>query len=395
MKLLSSYIKEMKIAARGYYFYIELVFAIILLMILLFGVDSESVSKKREFLFYNMAPEVKDSMIQKDINEGKLKLVEPTEFKMKEIEFDVTSRETGEVTKYKLEEKLFNLETYELYDTNTGKLDRTLFLVNNEVDMIRLSFQEKSLGITIITNGLKEPSYRYYLQGYETEKLINLILIIHNETTDVLEDSFNSQVVRKLSDIQTLNIKETLVPIFVVFMGSLMGFFIVVAYIFLDKTEGVIKAFVVTPSPVWKYMLSKTMVIITTVCISSSIITIPIMGLQPNYLLFYLLIIISTFTFSSLGLLLSSFFDSIQKAFVALYFIMIAMMLPVFSYVIPSFDPVWLRVLPTYPMLQGIKEIIMVDTDTVYVLTYSGILLTVGILLFLLANYRFKKTLTV
>jgi hypothetical protein len=35
MKLWSSYIKEMKIAARGFYFYIELFMAVVLLIILL------------------------------------------------------------------------------------------------------------------------------------------------------------------------------------------------------------------------------------------------------------------------------------------------------------------------------------------------------------------------
>jgi hypothetical protein len=178
-------------------------------------------------------------------------------------------------------------------------------------------------------------------------------------------------------------------------MGSLMGFFIVMAYIFLDKSEGVIKAFAVTPSSVWKYLLSKTMVITTTVIITSSIITMPVMRLQPNYMLFYLLLILSTFAFSSLGLLVSSFFDSISKAFGVLYVFMIALMLPAFSYFIPSFDPLWLRFFPTYPLLQGMKEVIMVDTDVVYVMTYSAIFASGGLFIFLLANYRFKKTLTV
>ncbi len=74
---------------------------------------------------------------------------------------------------------------------------------------------------------------------------------------------------------------------------------------------------------------------------------------------------------------------------------MIALMIPAFSYFIPSFDPVWLRFFPTYPMLQGFKEIIMVNTDVGYVLAYSGVFLVSGLILFLLANIRFKKTLTV
>ena len=41
------------------------------------------------------------------------------------------------------------------------------------------------------------------------------------------------------------------------------------------------------------------------------------------------------------------------------------------------------------------KEILMVGTDTVYVLASSAVFLAGGFLLFILANYRFKKTLTV
>jgi hypothetical protein len=44
-------------------------------------------------------------------------------------------------------------------------------------------------------------------------------------------------------------------------------------------------------------------------------------------------------------------------------------------------------------MLQGFKEILL-NGDVGYVLTYSFAFLTGGLLLFVLANIRFKKTLT-
>ncbi len=99
----------------------------------------------------------------------------------------------------------------------------------------------------------------------------------------------------------------------------------------------------------------------------------------------------STFAFAALGLLIASFFNSMQKAFGALYGGMMVMMLPALSYYIPSFDPVWMRYLPTHPLLQAFKEIIMVDGDTSYVLLQCGIFLVAGILIFFIANKRFKK----
>lgn len=395
MKLLSSYIKEMKIAARGFYFYIEIFFAVILLAILIFAVNEKTVSKNKEFIYYDMPQKVVDAMIDKDIEEGRTKLVENTEFDMKAVEFEVTNEDTGITTEYSFEKETIELVTYENYDAKTGELNETIYIAENEDDMIRLSYTEKEIGASITMDDTGEFSYRYFIQGFETDRLKDLYLVIHNETSEVLGEAADNQAVRKLDSIETLNNKQNLVPVFVVFMGSMMGFFIVMAYIFLDKAEGVIRAFAVTPSSVWKYLLSKTMVIMTTVLVSSSIITIPIMKLQPNYLLFYLLLIITTFAFASLGLFVSSFFDSISKAFGILYVTMLAMMIPAFSYYVPSFDPLWLRFFPTYPMLQGFKEIIMVKTDVGYVLSYSAVFLAGGLILFLLANHRFKKTLTV
>ena len=116
----------------------------------------------------------------------------------------------------------------------------------------------------------------------------------------------------------------------------------------------------------------------TTVTFSSSVITIPVMGLQPNYLLFYPLLWISTFAFAALGLFIASFFDNMTKAFGVLFGGMMVMMLPALSYFIPSFDPVWMRYVPTYPLMQGFKEVMMVNGDAGYVLTQCGIFLAGG-----------------
>ena len=395
MKLLSSYFKELKIAARGFYFYIEVFMAVLILVILLVAVDENPTSNVKEFLYYDTSAEMKDYLIQEQIDEGKLVAAEPVEYKMKAASYEVKDKETGEVQSFTYDEETYRLAAYKALDSDTGKAVKTVYLAASEEEVIRLAWQEKLMGATIALDENSDVSYRYYIQGYETEKFENLLYVLHNVDPDTVEAAYNRQVVTRLGDTVTLNNRQNMVPIMIVFMGALMGFFIVMAYIFLDKDEGVIRAFVVTPSSVWKYLLSKTMVIMTTVLVSSSIIAIPIMGAQPNYLLFYTLLLVATFAFSALGLFVSSFFSSIVGAFGALYVFVIVLMLPAFSYFIPGFDPLWLRFFPTYPMLQGIKEALMVQPDVGYVLTYSCVFLAGGLALFLLANLRFKKTLTV
>ncbi len=395
MKLLSSYLKEMKIAARGFYFYIEIGMAVIILAVLLFAVSETSTSNSKQFVYNDMPKKIAEYQQDQSIKDGDARLASPTEFKLKPAEFEITNQETGETTAYDFDdEKILELETMEMLDSSTGELEETVYYVETEEDMIRLAYGESEIGATAAMNPRGKVSYTYYLQGYETDRLKSLLYISHSKSPGIINAKKDRQVVRTLGVMETLNNRENLVPLFVVFLGSLMGYFIVMSYIFYDKAEGVIRAFAVTPSAMWKYLITKIFVILTTVVVSSSFITIPVMGGQPNYLLFYIFLIITTFAMASLGLLVTSFFDTIGKAFGVMYAIMVALMIPAFSYYIPSFDPVWLRFLPTYPMLQGFKDILL-NGDAGYVLTYSLVFLAGGLALFALADIRFKKTLTV
>lgn len=394
MKLWSSYIKEMKIAGRGFYFYIEILVAIIMLFILLFLVKENPVSQQEEFLYYDMTPFMFNLMTRDELTGGQLRMADEKTFTLKPMAFELMNYETGEKVQYFFdEEKAISVKTMENIDPKTGQLLKTVYVTDTEEDMIRLTHQEKQLGATVKMNETGQFSYKYYLQGYETDRMINLLSLIHNDKSTILQSQVNRQQVRDLGTSKTLNNRENILPIFIAFAGSLMGIFIVMAYLFLDKDEGVIKAFAVTPSSVGVYLLSKTGVILTTVLISTSIITIPIMGFGVNYALLYLFLIVTTFAFAELGLLMSSFYDTIEKAFGSLFLIMITLMLPVFPYIIPGFDPVFLRFFPTYPILQGFKDILLNTTDISYVLTYSGLFLIAGLLLFWAAQSRIRKTL--
>ncbi|MFC2007936.1 ABC transporter permease [Chloroflexota bacterium] len=395
MKLLSNYLKEMKIAARGLYFYIEIIMAVILLAILLFAVSETSTGNHKQFIYNDMPDKIAEYIKDKSIEDGDARLADPTEFKLKPAEFEITNQETGETTAYDFDdEKILELETFELLDSSTGERDGTVYYVETEEDLIRLSREENEIGVTLVMDAHGKVANKYQLQGYETDRLKGFLYILSSESPGVIDAKKDRQVVRSLEVMETLNNRENLVPVFLVFAGSIMGFFIMLSYIFYDKTEGVIRAFAVTPSPMWKYLLTKIFVILSTVIVSSTIIAIPVMGGQPNYLLFYIYLLITTFAMASLGLFVASFFDSIAKAFGVMYAIMIMLMVPVFSYYIPRFDPLWLRFFPSYPMLQGFKDILL-NGDTTYVLTYSLVFLAGGLALFALADMRFKKTLTV
>lgn len=396
MKLLSSYMKEMKIASRGFYFYIEIFVALLLLGVIVFLVNPNPEGKVEEYLYYDMPEEVFEESLLKELEEGKLEWGKDREFELEESSFEIENQETSQTISYDFDgPKTVQANTLLAFERDSDKLAKTAYIFEEKEDALRLANQNEKLAASISIDEKGELSYQYYLQGYETDRYFNMLYMIHTYPEEELMAKMDQTKVRELNKKRIpLNNQEAIVPIFVVMAGSLMGIFIIMAYVFLDKDEGVIRAFAVSPSSLRKYLFTKIFVVLTSVVISASIVVIPIMKTQPNYLFFYLFLLVTSFAFSALGLFLSSFFDNISKAFGVLYTVMLALMLPVFSYYLPSFDPVWLRYFPTSLALEEMKVILMGEGEFLTVILYSLGFLLAGGLLFEWSNQRFKKTLT-
>ena len=370
MKLWYSFIKEMKLSSKNWYFYIELGMAVVLLLILLFVVPENFDTTGEEYLFLDL-PQVVRDRIREDLLEEDLDGVS----QLVDVEADNT------------------LYLAELFETEESEI----YLLDSLEALHAFSNSERVPTLHVWVNQDHQVVQTYYLQGYETQKLRNLLLVFQNNKAgmDVIEDHADKIVVRSLyQDAAPLSDRENIIPVFLTFNGSLMSLFIVAAYIFLDKDEGVIKAYAVTASSVWHYLLSKIGVIIVTSIVTTLIVTMPLMGLQPNYPAMLLFLITSGFFAASLGLYLTSFYKDIAQAFGALYIVIVILIMPNISYFTPSWDPGWVKVIPSYVMLQSFKEIISVNGNMLYVLLASLGFAVLGVEFFLLANDRFKKTLT-
>jgi len=370
MKLWYSFTKELNLSSKSWYFYIELGMAIVLLMVLLFVVPEDFDSKSEEYIYLDVPEIVKaryrDSLEDEDLDEL---------YQIIEVEAD---------------NKIFQAEFYETEESK-------IYILDSMEALNAFSSVERVPTVHIRVNEDNQIIHTYYLQGYETQKLKNLLLVFQNRKAgyDLIEDYSDNISVKSLNqNIEPLSDRESIIPVFLTFNGSLMSLFIIAAYIFLDKNEGIIKAYAVTASSVWHYLLSKTGVIIVTSIVTSLIITVPIMGLQANYFAMLLFIITSGFFAASLGLYITSFYKDIVQAFGVLYIVIVIMIMPNISYFTPSWDPDWIKIIPSYVMLQSFKEIISINGNITYVLVASLGFAVLGLDIFILANHRFKKTLT-
>lgn len=369
MKLYHSFKKELKLSSKSYYFYVEIFMALILLLLVLFVLPENFKSRTEEYIHLDLPAEVAESYYREmeSENEGI----------------------SGETVELKLKEKTVPA-TY--YETESEKI----YFVDSEETVRELAESEGKFGAVVYLDSENQLSYRYYMQGYESDKLKNLYRIIHNDVLSVeeLQTQLQSQEVRTIEEgREDLSDRDNMLPVFLTFNGSLMGLFIIASYIFLDRQEGVIQAYAVTPAPIWNYLLSKIGVIITTAFGFSFIILLPTVGLRPNYGMLIIFLICSGFFATSLGLVITSYYRDLMQSFGALYIVIMAMVIPNIAYFIPSWEPSWIKIIPTYYMLESFKEIILADGDMVYVLFTSVGFLGAGTILFAFANYRFKKTL--
>ena len=147
-------------------------------------------------------------------------------------------------------------------------------------DAIRLSYREHQNAARLYFDEAGRDCYDTYLQGNETQRLKNILYVMHNESLDTLLNQIDRQDVRYLESHELLNTRQNLIPLVVIMMNGVMGILIISAYIYIDKGEGVVKALAVTPMRRWQYLLSKITAVLLVSLVSSIVITVPVMGRQ-------------------------------------------------------------------------------------------------------------------
>jgi len=367
MKLLSSFKKEMVLATRSFYFYIELGVAVIILAVLLFAIPENAEIRSTEYIYFDMPQQTAEYALEA--------MLEGEEAAASETEVKVGDEAYGAA----------------LYATS----DTDIYLMRSEEAVEAIAKDRRQTGIVVgAEDGV--PQVTYYLQGYESQRLKNLLRVLNIMDISALEEKFDALDVREVqSDYVPLNNRQNMLAPLMMLNGSLMGMFIIAAYIFLDKGEGVIKAYAVTASPVSRYLMSKTMVLIVTSVVTGIVIAAPVMGGQANYPLLILLLITSGFFVAALGLLLSSFFRDMMKAFGVIFLVIVLFMVPGIAYMVPSWNPVWMNVIPSQHMVEGFKEVFTIGGDWAYALIASAGFTAAGALVFWIANMRFKRSLAV
>jgi ABC-2 type transport system permease protein len=398
MKLWDNYKKELKIASRGFYFYMEVVTAAILLVAILLFVPAETASVSQEVIFVDGPRNVLDSMLAQNLGEpGHYERAADTPVRLRPMDVTYYDEQTGErFDRSFTDKKTLELETWNYYNAETGALEKTLYVATGMDDMLRVARTEKWYATVVSVGQDGQPQYRLLLFGSESARYQNLIsAVIGAGDTPALLHAMDAQTVETLGTENVLDNRQSFMPMAVVIMNGLMGMLVVISYLIIDKSSGLIRAMALTPMRTRSYLMSKVLVVLTTSLASSVVVAVPIMGAQANYLLFIPIAALVSVTSCMFGLWLASFFSDIKSAYGIIFLMLLLLVIPAMSYILPSFAPLWIKLMPTYPMLQAVKETLLKTPDVGYVLLTGGGMIAVSGLLLWLSERRYRRILGV
>lgn len=203
-------------------------------------------------------------------------------------------------------------------------------------DAIGVAFGED--GITIV-----HPGY--------SQKTLNAMVL---ELSGTQAEPVTTQLLE--ADAKTIPFNFRLTPIFICFEALMVGFILGGALMLAEKQDGTAKALRISPFGAGRYIVSKTLLFSLVGTLYATLICVLTVGFQINWGLFLLLSFFGTAVFTMIGLAYTSPFHDMSGWFFSMVVLLSVNMLPVISYSSPSFTPVWMKLIPSYPILMAYRS---------------------------------------
>ncbi len=185
--------------------------------------------------------------------------------------------------------------------------------------------------------------------GY-SEKTLNAIML---ETTQTEIAPVSVETLDAAARETPFHLRFT--PVFICFEALMVGFILGGALMLAEKQDGTVRALRVSPFGAAKYVLAKTLLFSLIGTVYASLICLMTVGVSIQWGLFLLLSFFGTAIFTMIGLAYTSPFRDMSGWFFSMVVLLSVNMLPVISYSSPSFTPLWMRLIPSYPILMAYR----------------------------------------
>lgn len=149
-----------------------------------------------------------------------------------------------------------------------------------------------------------------------------------------------------------------LVPMVLGLEVAVVGLFLASVMIFQEKADGTLKAYRVSPGGVWLYLVSKIAATSALAFVYGTAMYAATLGFAPGYLAAISLVLLASVLVTSAGILLGAYFEGLSDFVYVMVFVAILLGLPAIAYLAPSLHLPGMSLIPTHPLIFGLRETI-------------------------------------
>jgi hypothetical protein len=274
-------------------------------------------------------------------------------------------------------------------------------LADEQALRAQMAANQNSIGVVLTPGeGTSLPQAQLFFQGHENEKVRNLLgASLGAELRQLYGEPYprpvavEQQTLRDLATVDAVPFNKGLVPFLLFSDTAMIGLLFIAALIFMEKDEGTLRAYWVTPGRTFEYLLSKALTL-AVLALLFTLVFVPLtIGWGPNYPQLLAVMFMGSVFGSLLGALIAVYFDSLTEFIFPAMLVMVVISLPSITYWVPSFSPAWLEWMPTYPLMFGLREATFPTGNVQVVYNSLLALLGVNVALLFVTSLAFKRQL--
>ncbi len=219
-----------------------------------------------------------------------------------------------------------------------------------------LENESQTLGI-IVSGTIMTPDIEVLHRGLLNERTATLMKQqLAREFSGTVPVTVNVSTLRE-AGVRPDN-RMAMIPVLLALDVLMLGFMMGAVLMLEERDEGTLKALRIAPVHVSGYILSKGLVFLLVGLMYTGLLLV-VMGTYPvNPFPFWLIVIMGSLFFTFVGMALATFFKNMSEWMFVGFGALILSMLPVLSFLIPSFNPVWMSWIPTAWMIRAFNELL-------------------------------------
>lgn len=151
------------------------------------------------------------------------------------------------------------------------------------------------------------------------------------------------------------------VPIFLVFEAGILGFLLVAVFVFQEKQEGTLRAYRAAPGGAAPYIAAKlgVFVLLSLLYGAGVLAAAAFKGARPDWPGSLSVLALASAFMTLFGLGFASFFRNLSHWFFPGLAVLLLNIVPFFSYGRPSFNPAWVKAIPSYDAVFLARDLVL------------------------------------